>query len=250
MGDRGRMSRSEQLSTVPDCSPGTRHDNWRPVGYVTGPANFRFLADWYEVTLKSMPDARRAWANGWQTWPLFVERERIEGLFKMPATSEAMAQRAWDEVAIINTVSRVAHAQDDADREAYLACFAEKVSLTESVVFPNWTAKELSAEDLVDKYFETMSGYDGAHHIVTNHLVEVAGEEATCIADLFCVCWMVEGGVQKDFTIGGRYALKLRRIAGEWRIWERAIRTRYLLGDVSMPDRAAARVTARKAAKA
>lgn len=156
------------------------------------------------------------------------------------------ARRAWDEVAIVNTVSRVAHAQDNFDREAYLGCFADKVLLTDSVVFPNWTPKELEATELLDMYFETMSGYDGAHHIVTNHLIDVDGDEATCIADLYCVCWMSENGVQKDFTIGGRYFLRLRRIAGQWRIWERSIKTRYLLGDTTMPERAAARVAARK----
>ena len=165
-------------------------------------------------------------------------------------TVEATAQRAWNEVAIINTVSRVAHAQDNFDREAYLACFADKVLLTNSVVFQNWTPKEIPAEELLDMYFDTMSGYDGAHHLVSNHLIEIDGDDATCVADLFCVCWMVEEGVQKDFTIGARYFLRLRLIDGLWRIWERSIKTRYLLGDTTMPERAAARVASRKAAAA
>jgi hypothetical protein len=171
----------------------------------------------------------------------------------LPATldsTEARAQRAWDEMAIINTVSRVAHAQDNFDREGYLGCFADKVLLTHSVVFPNWTPRELPAKELVDTYFEVMSGYDGAHHLVSNHLVKVDGDAATCEADLFCVCWMNEDGVQTDCSIGGRYFLRLRRISGQWRIWERSIKQRYLLGDQTMPARAAARVAARKAAGA
>lgn len=168
-------------------------------------------------------------------------------MFKAEKDSAALAQRAWDEIAIINTVSRVAHAQDNFDREGYLGCFADKVLLTDSVVFPNWKSRELAATELLDMYFETMSGYDGAHHIVSNHLIDVDGDEATCIADLYCPCWMIEDGAQTDFTIGGRYFLRLRRIDGEWRIYERSIKTRYLLGDTGMPERAAARVTARKA---
>ncbi len=152
-----------------------------------------------------------------------------------------MAQRAWDEVAIIRTLSQVAHAQDDLDYQAYRSCFTDKVQLTAAVMIPDWQGGEIDTHDLAMHYFDQTARFDAVHHMVFNHLIDVDGDGATCVADLHAVSVLIEEGEARSFTFGGRYFLRLRRSGDKWRIFERSITPRYQIGDKAILARAAAR---------
>lgn len=155
-----------------------------------------------------------------------------------PAT---MAQRAWDEMAIIRTLARVAHAQDDLDYDAYRRCFTDKVQLTNAVMIPDWQGGEIDAHDLAIQSFDHLARFDAVHHMVFNHIVEVNADEATCVADLYALSVLIEEGEARSYTIGARYFLRLRRTDNEWRIFERSITPRYQVGDKAVLAAAAAR---------
>ena len=155
-----------------------------------------------------------------------------------PAT---MAQRAWDEVAIIRTLSQLAHAQDDLDYEAYRQCFTDKVQLTAAVAIPNWQGGEIDAHDLAMQYFDSTARFDSVHHMVFNHIIDVVGDEAACIADLYAVSVLIDDGEPRSFSLGGRYTLRLRRSGDRWLIFERGITPRYQVGDKAILAAAAAR---------
>jgi SnoaL-like domain len=160
---------------------------------------------------------------------------------------QAMAQRAWDELCIMKTVSKVAHAQDNLDREAYKSCFTDRVLLTESVMFPDWEPKEISIDELTDMYFSGLEKFDAGHHMVFNHIINVIGDDATCVADLYGVAVFIEGDESKTSFLGGRYSLRLRREAGEWRIYQRAVTVRYRgEGDALFRAKVAARAEERR----
>ena len=160
----------------------------------------------------------------------------------------AMAQRAWDEICIVRTLSRVAHAQDNLDPVAYRACFTDRVMLREALMFPNWQPKEIPAEELTEMTFAVLSKIDAVHHMVFNHIIDVDGDEASCVADLHAISVLNDGDDTLSSTSGGRYHLRLRREKGEWLICERAVRQRYRLGDKTLGAKAAARNSARLAA--
>ena len=152
-----------------------------------------------------------------------------------------MAQRAWDEVAIIRTLSQVAHAQDDLDYAAYRSCFTDKVQLTAAITIPNWQGGEIDAHDLAMQYFDQTARFDAVHHMVFNHLIRLDGDEATCVADLYAVSVLIENGEARSFALGGRYFLRLRRLEDGWKIFERSITPRYQIGDKAILAIAAAR---------
>lgn len=162
------------------------------------------------------------------------------------ANTEEMAQRAWDEISIVRTISRVAQAQDDLDYAGYCSCFTDTVLLSSAVIIPNWTGGEISAGELALKTFDSLSRFDVVHHMVFNHLVEVEGDAATCVADLHALSILIDDSVPHTFTIGGRYFLRLRRERAEWRIWERSVTSRYQFGDQSILGKAAARPPVRQ----
>lgn len=137
-------------------------------------------------------------------------------------SDETTVRQLADELAIRRTLARLSRAQDDKDREAYLTCFTDRVFLRESVVIPDWQPREVSVGELAELYFAEVDKVVFAHHIVTNHIVDVSGDEATCLADLWCVSAPKEGD-GRSTGLGGRYDLKLRRVGDEWRISERSI---------------------------
>ena len=142
-------------------------------------------------------------------------------------TDDTLVQRVADELGIRRTLARLSRAQDDVDREAYLTCFADRVMLRSTVVIPDWEPREVPVDELADRYFAEVDKFVFAHHVVTNHVIDVAGDEATCMADLWCVSATREGDEVRSTGLGGRYDLKLRRVGEDWRIYDRSITELY-----------------------
>ncbi|MTD54636.1 nuclear transport factor 2 family protein [Amycolatopsis pithecellobii] len=141
--------------------------------------------------------------------------------------TDELVQRVADELGIRRTLARLSRAQDTVDREAYKTCFTERVLLAATVVIPDWEPREVSVDELADRYFAEMDKYIFGQHFVTNHIIDVDGDEATCTADLWCVSALRDGADPRVTGLGGRYDLKLRRVGGEWRICERSIFENY-----------------------
>lgn len=165
-------------------------------------------------------------------------------------TPEEMARLAYDEMCIRRTMARVAHAQDDLDPVAYRKCFTDMVMLSSAVMFPNWTAKEIPADELTRMTFEKLGGADAGHHMVTNHIIEIDGDQATCHADLYAISVLTDDAETTSATMGGRYFLRLRRQGDDWLIYERSVKLRYRAGDPKLAEKAAARKARRQAANA
>ncbi|MFG1955738.1 nuclear transport factor 2 family protein [Micromonospora sp. NPDC048830] len=136
-------------------------------------------------------------------------------------------RRTRDELDILKTLSRLARAQDDRDREAYVSCFTDTVLLTRSAVLEGWQPKEIPAAELADLYFAELKKYDAGQHMVFNHLIDIDGDEATCEADLHAVAVRTEDGRARTTFLAGRYDLRLRRVDGRWLIHQRAVTVRF-----------------------
>jgi hypothetical protein len=143
----------------------------------------------------------------------------------------AIVRQLWDRLSIIDVTARVAHAQDDLDFGAYVACFTDKVVLSAAVIIPDWNGGEIEAGDLALRSFDRLSRLDACHHLVTNHVVEVSGDDATCVADLTAVSVVLDGGLTRAMTTGARYFLRFRREGQRWLICDRAVTARYQFGD-------------------
>ncbi len=146
-------------------------------------------------------------------------------------TVEGRARRVSDELAIVRTVARVARAQDDLDPVAYRNCFTDTVWLEAAVMIEDWQPGEISADELTRLTFATLSQAEMINHLVTNHIVAVDGDEATCAADLFAVAITRKDAALAASFIGARYFLRLLRTADGWRIRERQVTQRYRLSD-------------------
>ena len=133
---------------------------------------------------------------------------------------------AADEMAIRSLLAQLAHAQDDGDRSAIRACFTESVLLTSAANVENWTPKEISVDELVERLLGQLNADSFTNHVVVNHIIHVDGDEATCSADLLLMSGR-RGDDGQPSIRGGRYTMALRREEGEWKIFERGLRMRY-----------------------
>jgi SnoaL-like protein len=154
-----------------------------------------------------------------------------------PSTPEEMARQAYAQLAIMNTLSRLAHAQDDHDIDAYAACFTEMIVIDQPMV-PGWKPVKMSAREWANIGVPRLARFDATHHRLFNHVIELEGDEASCVVDVSAMHVLTVDGEKRTWSVGGRYHLRLMRQSnGDWLICERALRIRYQLGDETLIDR-------------
>ncbi len=160
--------------------------------------------------------------------------------------SEEVGRRAWDEISIVSLLSRLSQAQDNRDFDGYRGCFTDTV-LIDNPMIPGWKPTSMSADEYTNTGLPMLAEFEATHHRLFNHVIDVQGDEATCVVDLSAVHLLKVGNETKTWTLGGRYHMRLRRGAGGWLICERALRVRYQLGDLTLIDKVIARAKAKAA---
>jgi hypothetical protein len=81
---------------------------------------------------------------------------------------------------------------------------------------------------------ESVSGFDWTHHRLCNFVIVTDGERAHGKVDIVAQMQAptaADGGAPPMLTVGGRYDLEFSKVATEWRITKRHMRTRYTIGD-------------------
>lgn len=150
---------------------------------------------------------------------------------------------ADDRMSIMQTVSRLAQAQDDRDFHAYESCFTETILIDQPMI-PHWQPKRMSAKEWTEMGVSRLRQFDVTHHRLFNHVIEIEGDEARCVVDLDATHLLTVEGETRQWDLGGRYHLRLKRVGSEWLISERALKVRYQLGDLTLIDKALARAEA------
>jgi hypothetical protein len=157
-----------------------------------------------------------------------------------PAGLAALRDRA----AVTEVVARLAHAQDDRDWPALRALFAEEVLLDLSTHQHGTPPTTLPAAELLALARRTLDGFDHTHHLATDLLPTVSGDEAECRAHVLARHELDTGtGAPGHVTMRGLWRLGLRRSGGRWLIdrWA-VVRTAPWEGDPGLYARAAARL--------
>ncbi|HJU83066.1 MAG TPA: nuclear transport factor 2 family protein [Holophagaceae bacterium] len=124
-------------------------------------------------------------------------------------------QELLDRQAIVDAVVRWATALDDKDWEAARACLGDEIEADYGDL--RGSAAHMGAEAFVALRREAL-GPLRTHHLSTNHLVELAGDEATCRSAF--LIHRLDPALPEPNTYDslGHYEHGLRRIDGAWRI--------------------------------
>jgi ketosteroid isomerase-like protein len=152
-----------------------------------------------------------------------------------------MPTRADDELEIMRLLARLAQAVDDRDADAYRDCLADEVVCLVLDTSPNEGWRAVPGEAYARRSVESVSGFDWTHHRLCNFVIVVDGERAHGKVDVVAQMQAptaADGGAPPTLTVGGRYDLEFSKVATEWRITKRSMRTRYTIGDPAALARA------------
>ena len=133
------------------------------------------------------------------------------------ATPDSTSTETEDRLAILELVSRLALTIDAKDWDAMGRLFTDTVyhdrtSLTGGEPYTAPVAQ------FVDGWRQTLQNMDAVHHQITNHVVNVDGDQATCTANMQGTHVLANASGGPMWTVGGRHEYQLTRTADGWRI--------------------------------
>jgi hypothetical protein len=152
-----------------------------------------------------------------------------------------MPTRADDELEIMRLLARLAQAVDDRDADAYRDCLADEVVCLVPGPSPSEVWRAMPREAYARRAVESVAGFDWTHHRLCNFVIVIDGERAHGKVDVVAQMQARtadDGGAPPMLTVGGRYDLEFGKVATEWRITKRDMRTRYTIGDPAALGRA------------
>ncbi len=126
---------------------------------------------------------------------------------------EKKLQTLLDRMEIIDTQNRYATGVDTRDRDLYRSCFTDEMELDMSGMGLG-EPMTLSADMWVDQAISLVSGFESTQHIITNHVISIEGDRATCVAYLQAQHYNPEN----MYTVGGYYSNSLVRTPDGWKI--------------------------------
>jgi pantothenate kinase len=126
---------------------------------------------------------------------------------------EKKLQRLLDRMEIIETATRYATGVDTRDRDVYRSCFTDDIDLDMSDMGLGEPMK-VSADVWTDQAISLVSGFQATQHIITNHVITIDGDLATCVAYLQAQHYNPEN----MYTVGGFYTNTLVRTGEGWKI--------------------------------
>jgi hypothetical protein len=132
-------------------------------------------------------------------------------------TSVSETTEVEDRLAILELIGRLALTIDAKDWDAMGQLFTDTVyhdrtSLTGGEPYTAPVAQ------FVEGWRQTLQAMDSVHHQITNHVISLSSDEATCAANMQGIHVLANASGGPMWTVGGRHDYQLKRTAGGWRI--------------------------------
>jgi hypothetical protein len=145
-----------------------------------------------------------------------------------------------DRLAIIELINRVALALDAKDWNGLGQLFTETVH-TDRTSLTGGEPETVALADFVAGWRATLENLDAVNHLITGHVVELDGDEATCANNMQGIHVFANDAVGPIWTVGGRHDWGLKRTADGWRIERHKFTIQWATGDAQIVALAAAK---------
>jgi hypothetical protein len=128
-----------------------------------------------------------------------------------------MSESAVDRLDVIETCTRMASHADAREWDALREVFADEVRLDYTSLQGGEPAT-LSRDDLIESWAGLLGQLQATQHLLTNHLVTVTGDTATCTAAFQATHLLPNPHGDAVWTLGGSYRFELVRDGARWLI--------------------------------
>lgn len=139
-----------------------------------------------------------------------------------------------DRLAIIELLNRFGIAIDLRDWETFHSLFAEEVEFDYSSI--GEVAVTLHPDDITKTARKDLGGFQATQHGITNHQVQLSGDNATCYAHVRAMHFLPNNKSESMLEIGGYYTAKLVRIDSNWKIQSWKFIILWSKGDLELFD--------------
>ncbi|ASK88703.1 nuclear transport factor 2 family protein [Sphingorhabdus sp. SMR4y] len=153
-------------------------------------------------------------------------------------TSDELIDRAR----ITDHILRYATGIDRRDWALYRSIFTDRMTPD----FSSWSgepALAMSADDWVAGVRATLEPFDATQHVLTNFVITVDGNSASCTCYMAAHHHLVSGDLREMHSIGGYYVHELQRSGDGWLIHRTTLNVTWEMGDRGLFERAALRAT-------
>jgi 3-phenylpropionate/cinnamic acid dioxygenase small subunit len=135
----------------------------------------------------------------------------------MASIDEGKLQYLLDRAAISDVQLRYATGIDNRDWTLYRSCFTDEIDIDFTSVFGG-APRGVKADHWVETARRTISGMKATQHMITNHVITIDGDEATCVAYVQARHHLPNDTGASDQTMFGYYTNRFVRTSGGWKI--------------------------------
>ena len=124
--------------------------------------------------------------------------------------------------------------------DLFRSIFADELRLD----FSSWSGEPesvMAADDWVAGVRATLEPFDATQHVLTNFVIDLDGDSATCTCYMAAHHHLVTGDLREMHSIGGYYVHDLQRAGDGWLIHRSNLNVTWEMGDRALFELAAAR---------
>jgi hypothetical protein len=122
-----------------------------------------------------------------------------------------------DRLAILELIGRLALTIDGRDWNALGELFTDTV-YHDRTSLTGGEPTTLGVAEFVEGWRQTLQHMDAVHHQITNHVISLDGDQATCAANMQGTHVLANASGGPMWTVGGRHDYQLTRTPDGWRI--------------------------------
>jgi SnoaL-like domain len=153
--------------------------------------------------------------------------------------SDPTTTETEDRLAILELIGNLALLLDARDWNGLQGVFTDSVYYDRTSLFGGEPGT-LTRAELIDGYRQALGNLDAVHHLITCHVINLDGDQATCAANMQGTHVLANTSGGPIWTVGGRHDYQLKRTPDGWRIAGLTFTIQWATGNMHIVTLAAA----------